>query len=379
MSEQNEDGIPVVDIDETEEVSVEEGTLPPPKPPPPKTPSRRRHGVWDHFEDSQTDTKFAICKHCHKKISKGSAVISEQTNASLKMHMKGKHSEIAVAETMQSPAGTPSRKRGPSTSIFNMCTKKCRTELFQSTIPGHVEAMTKLKFTSEKAQRLTKSIFEMLVVDLLPWHTVGKPGFLRHQVIATPNYIVPGEKYFRGMLEPTFERVKCALQEKLAEHDPPVVSAVLDGWTAHHFGYIGINLHYIHEWERVKFMLRCAPFKESHTAEHINDLLETSLADWGLITMTTTCLRDNAPNMVACFSPTISCLTSAGCLNHSLQLVIKHTIFVKPSVENLIKKCHSLASFANQSTKFYTELYKQQEKQLNCTEKWSIRTDVDTR
>ena len=296
--------------------------------------------------------------------------------------MKGKHTQIPVSETKQSPAGlfaTPAHKRGPPTSIFNMCAKKCRTELFQSTIPGHVEAMTKLKFTSEKAQRLTKSIFEMLVVDLLPWHTVGKPGFLRHQVMSTPNYEVPSEKYFRDMLEPCFERVKSALEDKLGEHDPPVVSAVLDGWSAAHHGYMGINIHYIHDWERVKFMLRCAPFDESHTAENINELLESSLADWGLIDMTTTCLRDSAKNMVAAFSPTISSLTSAGCLNHAFQLVIKHTIFVKPSVENLIKKCHSVASFANASNKFYTELYHQQEKQLGVTEKWSIKTDVDTR
>ena len=275
--------------------------------------------------------------------------------------------------SFQQKSPAPSRKRGPPTSIFNMCAKKCRTELFQSTIPGHMESTTKLKFTSEKHQRLTKSIFEMLVVDLLPWHTVSKPGFLRHQVIATPNYLVPSEKYFREMLEPTFEKVKSALEDKLAEHDPPVVSAVLDGWSAVHNGYMGINIHYIHDWQRVKFMLRCAPFNDAHTAENINELLESSLAEWGLIAMTTTCLRDNAPNMVACFSPLISSLTSAGCLNHSFQLVIKHTIFSKSSVENLIKKCHSLASFANASNKFYTELYRQQEKQKYSRHPWTKR------
>ena len=74
-----------------------------------------------------------------------------------------------------------------------------------------------------------------------------------------------------------------------------------------------------------------------------------------------------------------SCLTSAGCINHLFQLVINHTIFSKASVENLIKKTHSLASFANSSTKFMCELYLQQEKQYGVTSKWSIKADVVTR
>ena len=108
-------------------------------------------------------------------------------------------------------------------------------------------------------------------------------------------------------------------------------------------------------------------------------LLESPLDKWGLIFMTTTCLRDNAPNMIKAFCPTISFLTSAGCLNHLIQLVLNHTIFSKASVENLIKKTHSLASFANSSTKFMCELYLQQEKQYGCTSKWSIKADVVTR
>ena len=301
----------------------------------------------------------------------------------MKLHMKNKHADITVSTSLSQTTDIQSSpcasKRSPSNSIFNMCSKKRRVDLFQTTIPGHIEARTKLKFTSEKAQRLTKSIFELLVIDLLPWHTVSKPGFLRHHAIAVPNYEMPSVKYFREMLDPTYERVKSALEKKVNEHEPDVVSAVLDAWSQHHHGYMGINVHYLHDWERVKFMLRCAPFDVSHTAENIKEVLETSLAEWGLITVTSTCLRDNAANMVAAFHPDISCLTSAGCLNHSLQLVLKHTILSKASVENLFKKCHSLVTFANASNKFYTELYKQQEKQLGVTARWSLKTDVDTR
>ena len=59
----------------------------------------------------------------------------------------------------------------------------------------------------------------------------GNTGFLRHQEISTPNYEVPSEKTFREMLDPTYNRVKSALEELIGIHDPPVVSAVLDAWS----------------------------------------------------------------------------------------------------------------------------------------------------
>ena len=70
-------------------------------------------------------------------------------------------------------------------------------------------------------------------------------------------------------------------------------------------------------------------------------------------------LRDNAFNMAAAFTDD-SGLPSAGCLSHSLQLVIKSDLFGLPSVENLIEKVKKIVSFANHSDKFYLELRKQQ-------------------
>ena len=338
----------------------------------------------------------------------------------MKNHMAKVHKRVKVQENKKpddsSFGGEGTHKRGPSSSIFNMCAKKRRTELFNSTINDWVDSRSKLKFESEKHKRLTKSLFEMLVIDLLPWHTVHKPGmtdnarlsgdfdlvntilhwlsqkvwhaiisfptgFLRHHIITTPNYDVPSEKHFRHMLDPTYNKVKAKLLEKIQNDDPPVVSAELDAWSAQHHGYMGINVHYLHDWDRVTFTLRCAPFDIAHTSENIAQVLEESLEDWGLIiqAMGSLCMRDNAPNMVHVFHPTVSCLSSAGCLNHKLQLVIEHSIFAMKSVANLIKKCHSLVTRANHSTQFMAELYKQQEKQMNNYERLSLKGDVSTR
>ena len=58
---EKEDEPEIQEVDETEEVAVDEGTAP-------KTPSRRVHGIWEHFEDSPKDKKRQLqtLKHCIK-------------------------------------------------------------------------------------------------------------------------------------------------------------------------------------------------------------------------------------------------------------------------------------------------------------------------
>ena len=120
------------------------------------------------------------------------------------------------------------------------------------------------------------------------------------------------------------------------------------------------------------------PFDESHTAENINATLTKVLEDWNILDKTGPSLRDNAANMVAAFNVPGSTLVGIGCLNHTLQLVIKDGLFSLRSVKSLIEKCHALIAHANMSTIWYHELYEQQEK-FNITGRRSLRRDIDVR
>ena len=176
------------------------------------------------------------------------------------------------------------------------------------------------------------------------------------------------ERYYRSLLDPTFDKIKRSLNEKLMADDPSNISIGLDGWSQHHHGYLGINAHYIdNDWQRITFNLACTPFDKKHTGENIYNRLISVLMDWDILQKTGVSVRDNAANMVAAFRLPQSVLRSIGCLNHSLQLVIKDAIFVMPSVKSLIEKCRTLAGHANMSTKFYDEFYAQQEKQMGIT------------
>ena len=98
-----------------------------------------------------------------------------------------------------------------------------------------------------------------------------------------------------------------------------------------------MNAHYLNEdWERVMFCLGCTPFDESHTGVAIYKKLDTAVKEWKIKEKIGVCLRDNAYNMEAAFSinhhPDLdpdSLLKAEGCLNHSLQLVIKEFFLVQ--------------------------------------------------
>ena len=170
------------------------------------------------------------------------------------------------------------------------------------------------------------------------------------------------------------------MKAKIDSDSPEIISFGLDGWSQHHHGYLGINGHYLNPaWERVIFNLACTPFDVSHTAENIFEALHWQLYDWDLTSKAGLCLRDNAFNMKAAFELDDSYLESVGCINHSLQLVIKEEIFALPSVEKVIKKCKDIVTFANSSNKFYPKFYHYQVTLQNITERLSLKGDVSTR
>ena len=167
--------------------------------------------------------------------------------------------------------------------------------------------------------------------------------------------------------------------------DPPIYSLGLDLWSQHHSGYMGINLHYISkEWERVILNLACAPFDVSHTGLHITQKLHSVLQEWEIESKMGPCVRDNAKNMKSAFNAENQAeyqvhLESVGCMNHTLQLAINDEIFEQVGVENILRKCRSVVSYANSSNKFYPEFYKNQEVLMNSKDRATLKTDNDTR
>ena len=226
-----------------------------------------------------------------------------------------------------------------------------------------------------------KSIFESMLLDLVPFSEVNKPGFLRHHALLAPNFEVASATYYTSLLDPTYIKIRASLENKLISDAPQTVSIGCDGWSAFHHGYLGVNGHYLNDnWDRVIINLACKPFDESHTGENIYNNICAVLNDWKIFDKTGPVLRDNAKNMVAAFKPEYgSELIGLGCVNHTLQLVIHDGLFSLPSVETVIKMCRRLAEYANSSNTFYAAFYRFQKEEMDEDGKLSIKQDVSTR
>ena len=116
------------------------------------------------------------------QVSRGSAIPKEMGNSSLIYHIKHVHPEFFKdPDNSESPSPSTSAgsslKRGADTvQIYNVRTKKERRDMFEFTIPDWIEATNTLDFNSARAQKIHKSIFELFIIDLVPFTEVNKPG-----------------------------------------------------------------------------------------------------------------------------------------------------------------------------------------------------------
>jgi hypothetical protein len=56
-----------------------------------KMVNTKENPIWEYFEESKTDSKFANCRNCKKKLTKGSGLTAKLTTPNLKLHLKTIH------------------------------------------------------------------------------------------------------------------------------------------------------------------------------------------------------------------------------------------------------------------------------------------------
>ena len=152
------------------------------------------------------------------------------TNTGMRNHMLKKHADIALSQSQEPqsandnptsiPVSSTSKKRESTVSIYTMCTKKQRQNMFQQTIPDWVESKTMLKFHDPRALRIHKSILEFMLTDKEPFYAVRKPGFLRLMQTVAPNFEVASDKYYREQLETTYDGIKSGISYSLYQIMP---------------------------------------------------------------------------------------------------------------------------------------------------------------
>ena len=177
--------------------------------------------------------------------------------------------------------------------------------MLKSTIPNWVQASSKIDSNSVKRPKTSQ-------VNI--WNDGSWPPAV---VCCQWSWVFEAP----SLLDPTYEKIKVALKEKLVQSEAENVSVCLDAWSSFHHGYLGMTVHFISkDWNRVKFCISCSQFDERHTAKNIFNKIETTAEEWEISSKIGVCLRDNAANVKAAFNELGCKYESAGCLSHSFNL-----------------------------------------------------------
>ena len=116
----------------------------------------------------------------------------------MKWHMQSKHRFIDVPAG--SKASTPSSSKGNTTVpiwSWKLRSEKARNDMFEYTLHDWNPPKSYMKPGSAEAQKIHKAIFEQMLLDLVPFTEVNKPGFLRKHALLCPDFKVASDKYYR--------------------------------------------------------------------------------------------------------------------------------------------------------------------------------------
>ena len=143
---------------------------------------RKTSLVWKYFIIEANNPRIVQCKICNGKVSRGSEDPKKQGLYGLTSHLKNHHPDIKLTpESSENPKANEEAElnsnKKKAVPIFDIRSKKQRTDMLKFTIPNWVQASSKIDSNSEKGQKFHKSIFEMMVLDLRPWSVSMMLGF----------------------------------------------------------------------------------------------------------------------------------------------------------------------------------------------------------
>lgn len=233
--------------------------------------------------------------------------------------------------------------------------------------------MTPFGQNDKRKQAITKSIGEMIAVDMQPFGLVEDTGFTRLMKVLEPRYKLPSAMHFsRTVIPDMYMSVKAIIQERVdkAQH----VSFTSDAWTSDNnlHAFLSLTAHWIDSnWERQYAFLQLRLLEGSHTGEMLAAELLSIMEDWKIVgDRRGILLRDNGSNMVK--AARVAKISDLGCYIHTLQLVVGESLKTQRAVKDSIATARGIVGHFRHSSKATDHLKRIQES-LN-----SNRADDDT-
>ncbi len=293
-------------------------------------PASFKSSVWEHFGfhvtyddngNKTVDRTATVCKHCAKCIQ-----YANDNTSNMTVHLRRHHYNVSISTNRREPV----RKQLLLSAAFKQ----------------------PLSDKSDRAIAITKALGMFIAKYMQPCSVIECEGFRQLMNVLEPRYNIPSRRHFGTTVIPKlYDETRGEFEKELS--DTAHVALTTDGWTSRATeSFLTVTAHYItSEWEMRSCVLQTRPIYESHTSEHLSEMLTDAVAEWKLervnsiIPVTT----DNAKNIVNAIDLAAGLGPQIGCFAHTVNLAAKSAISLN-QVSRLLGKVRKVVSFFHRST-----------------------------
>ncbi len=321
--------------------------------------------VWNYFDVSRNNEKFAICRLCSKEISRGGALSKTFNTTNLIRHLRTSHRESYGEYEKLATA--------KKATVTNNAT------LTQPSITDILKKHELYTPDSKKAKDITAKIMEFICIDHQPLSVTEDIGFKRLIAHLEPRYKLPRRKYFTDVALPELYQIVYSHINSLLHENLTAVSLTTDIWSSSvsPMSMLSLTAQWITEdFEKRQVILHSQEFPGSHTAEALVAKYKDMLQAWNIPEEKVhVVLRDNAKNIAKAMR---DCnLRSVPCMAHTLHLVVHEGVLSQRAIRDAVAICRRIVGHFKHSPQAYSRLGAIQ-KQLGQSPK-RLQQDVDTR
>lgn len=321
--------------------------------------------VWQFFEVSKTNVRFAICNTCNKDVNRGGTNPKDFNTTNLIRHLRSFH--LVQYDEYTKLASSKTREQDSAKKLTQLSV----TEALPRQQPYSKEV--------KKYKEISTRVMEFICLCHQPLSIVESAGFKRLLSYMDPRYSVPSRKYFSDICLPQLYQTVYSHIDTLLKDDVAAISFTSDIWTSSvcPMSMLSLTAQFIdHEFKLHQVILHCREFPGSHTGEAIATAFEDMLKSWGISKEKVhVILRDNARNMEKAMKD--ANLPSLPCMAHTLQLAVSEGILSQRTISDILAAARRIVGHFKHSQVAYTRLHELQV-QLGQPQK-RLQQDIATR
>lgn len=304
--------------------------------------------VWQFYQVSVKDHKFAICNVCFKEIPRGGTQPKRFNTTNLIRHLKVRH--VKEYDEFSKLASHKAEKERDRLATQPPLTQLTVTETLQQQQP-----YTK---NSKKPNEISAKIMEFICLDHHPLSIVEDEGFRRLMSYLDPRYTLPGCKYFTDVCLPQLYQTVYTYIDSLLKDNIKSISFTSDIWSSNvcPMSMLSLNAQFIDaDFELHKVVLHSQDFSGSHTVEALAATFIYMFQAWGIPKEKVhVILRVNAKNMEKAMKD--EDLPSLPCMVHTLQLAVSEGVLSQRSFTDVIASGRRMVGHFKHSQLAYSRL-----------------------